>query len=54
MALIRLLEKNLQKPETTNLASVVWEKGESARMRLRAHVDGFAAMAMVDPGLGEA
>jgi len=50
MALIRLLEKNLHKAETTTLASLVWEKGASARMRLRAEVNGFAAIAMVDPG----
>jgi len=50
MALIRLLEKNLHKAETTTLAPLVWEKGASARMRLRAQVNGFAAIAMVDPG----
>ena len=42
MALIKLLEKNLHKAETTTLASLVWEKGASARMRLRAQVNGFA------------
>jgi len=50
MALIKLLEKNLHKAETTTLASLVWEKGASARMRLRAEINGFAAIAMVDPG----
>jgi len=47
---IALLEKNLHKAETTTLASLVWEKGASARLRLRAQVNGFAAIAMVDPG----
>jgi len=51
MALIRLLEKNIErKPEITRLASMVWEEGESARMRLRATIEGHEAIAMVDPG----